>query len=99
MSIKETKKLSGTIAKLLKEKEVTTAKLTITVDKIFKEKCDYICNATGIKVEDYLSELLVKSEVNRVYKALLKDKDMIVNTKKSDEDINDNTNAGEDNEL
>lgn len=58
---------------MLKEKEVSTVKVTATVEKNFKDKCDYICEKFDIKLEDYLGELLQRSEVQKVYKALMKD--------------------------
>ena len=87
--------VSPVIKKLLKEKEVTTARVTAIVEKSLKDQCDYICNATGIKVEEYLGELLAKSEINKVYKALVKESDMV---EKPVEDISNTTNMGGHNE-
>ena len=67
--------MASILEKIKQEKDIKLSKITVKIPSDLKGRIEYICKNSGVTVDKYLGEILINSEINRVYKALEKEKE------------------------
>ena len=70
--------MSTILEELKSKKSVKYTKVSIRLEKEMREKVKYICEKNGISESDYISAIIAKSEVNKIYREMKKEEEINV---------------------